>query len=54
MLAAVASGDLATARLESDRTLSSEIAAVRARRDEARHMRGEKASDRKKAQRGRR
>ncbi|MBQ9043329.1 MAG: ribosome small subunit-dependent GTPase A [Eggerthellaceae bacterium] len=54
VLAAVASGELATARLESYRTLSSEIAAVRARRDEARHMRGEKASDRKKAQRGRR
>ncbi len=48
VLAAVASGELAAARLESYRTLSSEISAVRARRDEARHMRGEKASDRKK------
>ena len=48
VLAAVAAGDLAEARLRSYRTLSAEIASVRARRDEARHLRGEKASDRKK------
>lgn len=46
---AVASGELATARLDSYRTLSEEIATVRTHRDEARRMRGEKASDRKKA-----
>lgn len=48
VLAAVAAGNLAEARLQSYRTLSAEIASVRARRDEARHLRGEKASDRKK------
>lgn len=48
VLAAVAAGDLSEARLRSYRTLSAEIASVRARRDEARHLRGEKASDRKK------
>ena len=48
VLAAVAAGDLAEARLRSYRTLSAEIASVRARRNEARHLRGEKASDRKK------
>jgi len=48
VLAAVAAGNLAEARLRSYRTLSAEIASVRARRDEARHLRGEKASDRKK------
>ena len=48
VLAAVAAGDLSEARLQSYRTLSAEIASVRARRDEARHLRGEKASDRKK------
>ena len=47
--AAVATGELAAARLNSYRTLSAEIASVRSRRDEARHLRGEKASDRKKA-----
>lgn len=51
VLAAVAAGELAEARLRSYRTLSSEIADVRARRDEARHLRGEKASDRKKRRR---
>jgi len=50
--AAVSSGELAAARLESYRTLSAEIENVRSRRDEARHMRGEKASDRKKVRRG--
>lgn len=49
--AAVAAGTLAPARLESYRTLSAEIEAVRTRRDEARRMRGEKASDRKKRKR---
>lgn len=49
VLAAVAAGELAAARLESYRTLSAEIEAVRAKRDEARRLRGEKASDRKKA-----
>ena len=51
VLAAVAAGELAEARLRSYRTLSAEIADVRARRDEARHLRGEKASDRKKRRR---
>lgn len=49
--AAVASGKLAEARLASYRALSAEIADVRTKRDEARRMRGEKASDRKKARR---
>lgn len=51
VLAAVASGELAAARLQSYRTLSAEIDSVRAKRDEARRMRGEKASDRKKRRR---
>ena len=38
VLAAVAAGELAEARLRSYRTLSAEIADVRARRDEARHL----------------
>lgn len=54
VLAAVAAGELAAARLESYRALSAEIEAVRTKRDEARRMRGEKASDRKKARKGRR
>ena len=49
--AAVADGVLAAARLESYRALSAEIEAVRARREEARRLRGEKASDRKKSRR---
>lgn len=49
--AAIEAGDLPQARLNSYRTLSAEIEAVRARRDEARHMRGEKASDRKRRRR---
>lgn len=49
VLAAVESGEIAAARLDSYRALSAEIADVRKRREEARHMRGEKASDRKKA-----
>ena len=47
VLAAVESGELAQARLDSYRNLAAEVEAVRGRRDEARHMRGEKASDRK-------
>lgn len=46
--AAVERGELAVSRLESYRALSAEIAQVRTRRDEARRMRGEKASDRRK------
>ncbi len=46
---AVANGALAASRLESYRALSAEIENVRTRRDEARRMRGEKASDRKRA-----
>lgn len=53
VLAAVAAGELAAARLESYRALSAEIETVRTKRDEARRMRGEKASDRKKARKGR-
>ena len=51
--AAIEGGDLAQARLDSYRSLLDELEQVRDRRDEARHLRGEKASDRKK-QRGRR
>ena len=51
--AAVERGELAEARLLSYRSLSEELNAMRARRDEARHLRGEKASDRKKARRSR-
>ena len=49
--AAIAAGELAQERLDSYRTLADEVEATRARRDEARHMRGEKASDRKKRRR---
>lgn len=45
---AVRSGELASARLDSYRSLIQEIESVRLRRDEARRMRGEKASDRRK------
>lgn len=48
VLAAVESGELATTRLESYRSLAAEIAAVRERRTEANQMRGRKASDRRK------
>ena len=51
VLAAVESGDLAATRLESYRALSAEIEQVRTRREEARRLRGEKASDRKKRRR---
>lgn len=53
VLAAVQAGELARARLDSYRTLAAEIEDVRARRDEARHIRGEKASDRRKRRKGR-
>lgn len=49
VLDAIAHGALAMSRLESYRALSAEIETVRSKRAEARHMRGEKASDRKKA-----
>ena len=45
---AVEAGELAQERLDSYRELAAEIEFVRARREEARQMRGEKASDRKK------
>lgn len=48
VLAAVEAGELAAARLESYRSLAEEIAEVRERREEARRMRGEKASTRNK------
>ena len=48
VLQAVEAGELAQARLDSYRSLAAELEAVRTRRDEARHLRGEKASDRKK------
>ena len=46
--AAVQSGELAQARLDSYRSFAAELQEVRERRDEARHMRGEKASDRRR------
>lgn len=46
--AAVADGSLAQARLDSYHSLADEIAHIRARREEAGRMRGEKASDRRK------
>ena len=51
VLAAVESGELAQARLDSYRSLVAEVETTRKRRDEARHMRGEKASDRKRQKR---
>lgn len=48
---AVETGELAQARLDSYRSLAAEIESVRARREEARQMRGEKASDRRKRRR---
>lgn len=48
---AVEREELASARLESYRALSDELAQMQARREEARHLRGEKASDRKKSRR---
>lgn len=51
--AAIGEGALAQERLDSYQSLLDELEQVRDRRDEARHLRGEKASDRKK-QRGKR
>lgn len=48
---AVDAGELAQARLDSYRSLAAEIESVRTRREEARQMRGEKASDRRKRKR---
>ena len=45
---AVADGTLAPERLKSYRALRNEVEQVRRRRDEARQLRGEKASDRRK------
>lgn len=52
--AAIASGELAQERFDSYQSLAAEIGAVRKRRDEARRLRGEKASDRKSGKRKRR
>ena len=51
VLAAVEAGELAQARLDSYRSLVAEIEQTRRKRDEARHLRGEKASDRKRQKR---
>lgn len=51
--AAVEAGELSEARLASYRSLKTETKQVRARREEARHSRGEKASDRKRGKRSR-
>ena len=51
VLAAVESGELAQMRLDSYRSLASEVDLVRERRDEARRRRGEKASDKRQANR---
>lgn len=53
VLSAVDAGALAPERAESYRKLTAEVEAVRVRREEARHKRGEKASDRKDAGAGR-
>lgn len=50
---AISNGELAQARLDSYQSLLEELEAVREKRDEARHLRGEKASDRKKRRRRR-
>ena len=52
VLQAVEDGELAQTRLDSYRSLAAEIESVREKRDEARRLRGEKASDRKKRRRG--
>lgn len=52
--AAVEAGELAPARLASYQGLKRENAQMLERRDEARHLRGEKASDRRKRAAGRR
>lgn len=48
VLAAIEAGELAQARLDSYRSLVAEVEDMRKRREEARHLRGEKASDRKR------
>ena len=53
VLAAIEAGELAQTRLDSFRSLTKELKAVQDRRDEARHMRGEKASDRNRRKRRR-
>ncbi len=47
VVAAIAEGRLAQARLDSYRNLTAECEQMRRRQEEARHLRGEKASDRK-------
>lgn len=51
VLEAVEAGELAQARLNSYRSLVSEVEATRKKREESQHMRGEKASDRKRQKR---
>ena len=51
VLEAVQAGELAQTRLDSYRSLTAEVEQTRKRRDEARHLRGEKASDRKREKR---
>ncbi len=51
VLEAVEQGKCAETRLDSYRSLAAEIEKVRTQRDEARHRRGEKASDRKSKRR---
>ena len=54
VLAAVKQGALARTRLDSYQSLAQELQTVRDRREEARHLRGEKASDRKSPKRRKR
>lgn len=51
VLAAVESGELAQARLDSYRSFVQELQDMQTRREEARRLRGEKASDRRKRKR---
>ena len=51
VLGAVEAGELAQARLDSYRSLVSEVEATRKKREESQRMRGEKASDRKRQKR---
>ncbi len=52
VLAAVQRGDLASVRVESYRALKDELDQMRRRREEARQMRGEKASDQRDSRKG--
>ena len=54
VLAAVELGELAEARVESYRSIARELEQMRERREESSHLRGEKASDRRKQRRARR